>query len=401
MVVLKGRVWLVVRHENLDLAPTISASRLLSSIADLAAFGGRPDGGVDRVAGSSGDIASRAWLNRQLEESNLVAITDKFGNTFGYCEDSVAPKILTGSHTDSVPAGGRLDGAYGVMAALEVLRTLYETGHEAAAHLVVVDFWDEEGTRPDSGGGLVGSTNFCRSPSTLKDQTAAFIELHIEQGPRMERSGTDLAVVEGIVGVERYQVSVIGAANHAGTTPMLERSDAGRAAAKIISKIRDMVLDIDPTMVANVGYVSFSPGSPNVIPGEANLTVEWRSQSQISLERAIDDLRQIVSWASYSESCDFAIQILSKKPITYFDQELCELAERACGRTGGTVGRLVSYAGHDSSAVSEVVPTTMIFVPSVDGISHAPRENTKDTHLVLGCQALAEVLVAAYRACCS
>ncbi len=379
-------------------APTgrISAERLLEDLATLATFGARPDGGVDRVAGSTADLAARAWLTRRIEEAGLHAWRDETGNVFGRTRTSEGPWLLSGSHSDTVPAGGRLDGAYGVIAALEVLRTLHEAGHPAAERLEVVSFWDEEGASPASPGGLAGSTALCGGDH-IRD-IDAYLELHIEQGPRMEAAGLDLAMVEGIVGVDRHRLEVTGVTNHAGTTPMADRADAGRTASKISARTHEVALGADPTMVANVGCLEFLPGSPNVIPGRASLVVEFRACETASLEAAAAGLRALAFQTASEEGCSVTMERISRKPVIRFDPEMCETIERSCRGTGRPMDRMMSYAGHDASVMGLNVPTGMVFVPSTGGISHAPEESTPPHQLVLGCEALHRTIVEVHRA---
>lgn len=364
----------------------ISKERFLDDLAALAAVGGRPDGGVDRVAGSAADAEGRAWFAQRIADAGLVPRVDAMGNVFGTAPGGAAPYLLTGSHTDTVPAGGRLDGAYGVIAALETLRSLHEAGHPAARSLQIVGFFDEEGARPDSTGGLTGSTAFCAGDGI--DDIAAFLELHIEQGPRMEEAGTDLAVVEGIVGVQRFSVTFLGETNHAGTTPMAGRADAGRAAMKLATRVQPMVRGVDQGMVMNIGFVELVPGAPNVIPGEARLVVEWRSASHHALAEATRELEALARWTAADENCTVSVERISAKPITEFDPALCAVVERACRGVGGRADRLFSYAGHDASVLAERVPTAMLFVPSTGGVSHSAKEDTPDAQLLRGCQAL-------------
>ncbi|MEV6946661.1 M20/M25/M40 family metallo-hydrolase [Streptomyces sp. NPDC051172] len=375
---------------------TVNQDRVLKDIAELASFGGREDGGVDRVAGSAEDLAAREWLARRIQDAGLEAWTDKTGNVFGRQKDSSGPFVLTGSHTDTVPAGGRLDGAYGVIAALEALRVLHENGHPAAAAVEIVSFWDEEGVA--SGGGLHGSTALCNSDHIL--DVAAFVELHIEQGPRMERKGLSLAVVEGIVGIDRYTVTVRGEANHAGTTPMDLRTDAGRVAARIVGDMHEMALGVDSEMVVNVGVMEFHPGSPNVIPGEAQFVTELRAPTDELLVEAARQLEALCERHAGPEGCLATLERRSHKPVAEFDSDVLAVLSAACDRQPARVGHLSSYAGHDAGPMSAVVPTGMLFVPSSGGISHSPAECTPDASLVQGVQALLEALVDLERAFC-
>jgi beta-ureidopropionase / N-carbamoyl-L-amino-acid hydrolase len=370
---------------------SICARRLISDLNELASLGGREDGGVDRVAGSPADLAARTWLARRIEQAGLQAWTDETGNVFGRQRNSRAPWVLAGSHTDTVPAGGRLDGAYGVIAALEALRSLQEAGHPAAAGIEIVDFWDEEGVMPASGGGLVGSTAL-REGDHLLD-VAAFVELHIEQGPRMEQAGLQLAVVEGIVGIDRYTVTIHGEANHAGTTPMDSRADAGRGAARIVVQLTKMASRIDQEMVMNVGRMEFLPGSPNVVPGKARFVTEFRSPTEAALSEAARRLGNLARSVAAKEDCTAQITQLSHKPVVQFDENVRKVFDDTCSRKRVPVGYLRSFAGHDAGALSAKVPTAMLFVPSTAGISHSPAEDTPEELLVQGAQVLLEALV--------
>ncbi|KZM69930.1 M20/M25/M40 family metallo-hydrolase [Nocardia terpenica] len=374
--------------------PQISSRRLLLDLAELATFGRRPDGGIDRVAGSAADLASRVWLRERIEASGLFGWTDATGNVFGRRADGGGPWLLAGSHTDTVPGGGYLDGAYGVIAALEVLRALHEADHPAANTLEIVSFWDEEGALATSAGGLVGSTALCAGDHI--DDITGYLELHIEQGPRMEAAGLELAAVSGIVGVARYSVIVQGVANHGGTTPMLGRADAGQAAVKAAARIIDLVTAVDPDMVANLGYIEFQPGAPNVIPGRAEFVVEFRAGAEQTLVTARDRLEQLVRHCAEAENCSATVERISYKPVACFDPALCDAVEGSLRAVAPAVGRLLSYAGHDASVLSRHVPTAMIFVPSAGGISHAPAEYTPEPLLVQGAQALLRSVLAVH-----
>ncbi|WP_218011082.1 Zn-dependent hydrolase [Herbidospora mongoliensis] len=374
---------------------TVRGDRLLADITRLAAIGGRLDGGVDRVAGSAADLAARDWLGARIAEAGCVTWRDPTGNIFGRAPGGRDPWLLAGSHTDTVPGGGRLDGAYGVLAALETLRALHESGHPAARCLEIVSFWDEEGAAPTSTGGLTGSTAFCASDHVKR--VAAFLEPHIEQGPRMEAAGFDLAVVDGIVGIDRHTVVVTGETNHAGTTPTDRRADAGRAAARILIAVRDVAAEADPSMVANVGCVEVLPGAPNVVPGEARLVVEFRAATRAALDLAAARLAARAEEAAREERCTAAVTPLSSKPESRFDPALRDLLGRTCADLGVPTTSMVSFAGHDAGVLSRHVPTAMLFVPSTGGVSHAPAEHTPDRQLVLGCQALLDTVVAWYQ----
>ncbi|RAG84060.1 Zn-dependent hydrolase [Streptacidiphilus pinicola] len=370
----------------------ISAERLLADLTHLAQIGSGADGGIHRVAGSAADFAARDWLDKTLRCAGLDSHRDPVGNVFGRVPGSSGPWLLMGSHADTVPGGGRLDGAYGVIAAIEVLRTLHEAGHPAAEQIEVVAFWDEEGVTAGSGGGLVGSSALCRHPHV--EELSGYLELHIEQGPRMDSQGIELAAVTGIVGVRRYEVTVQGEENHAGTTPFSARSDAGRVASRTAAALQGICQRINGSVIGNVGAVSFGPGAPNVVPGSARLEAEIRAGSDEILDRVDRRLREVLARIASEEGCTATLTETSAKPAAHFDADLVDLVDAVCRRRSVRTERMVSYAGHDASVLSTRVPTAMLFVPSTGGFSHSAREDTPDHLLVLGAQALLDSALA-------
>jgi len=387
----------------------INPQRLLSDLRTLSAIGAQADGGVDRLAWSEADLAARRWFAERIREAGLEPRVDAALNVFGHMPESAGPRLLTGSHLDSVPNGGRLDGAYGAVAGLEVLRTMVESGEPLAARVEVVGFADEEGVRFAIG--LIGSLALTgrdwqgdpisqviasagREVDRMLDaqqhmhSIAAFLELHIEQGPRMEAEGVDLAVVTGIVGVYRQQVRVIGSQNHAGTTPFRLRHDAGRAAARAAAGLRELVQNVDPEAVANIGAMQFDPGGVNVIPGRAAFTLEVRHLEESVVHRIVETFNTNLETISAEEGCRAETERLSWVPPARMDPAQMERLEAACQELGHEPARLWSGAGHDAAILARHVPTGMLFVPSIGGISHSPQENTSDEHLVLGARAL-------------
>jgi len=397
----------------------INGERLLADLRTLSTIGGQADGGVGRLAGSEADLAARRWFAERIREAGLEPRVDAALNVFGQLAGSASPMLLTGSHLDSVPNGGRLDGAYGAVAGLEVLRTLVESGDPVAARVEVVGFADEEGVRFAIG--LIGSLALTgeldldqlrggrdwhgdpihqvlasagREVDRMLDaqqhlpSIATFLELHIEQGPRMEADGAALAVVTGIVGVYREQVRVIGSQNHAGTTPFRLRHDAGRAAARAAASMRELVQNVDAEAVANVGAMQFDPGGVNVIPGRAAFTLEVRHFEESVVYRIVETFNANLEAICAEEGCRAETERLSWLPPVRMDREQMELLEVACQELGSKPARLWSGAGHDAAILARHVPTGMLFVPSIGGVSHSPLENTSDEHLVLGARAL-------------
>lgn len=369
---------------NVEREVHISGERCLADLRDLARIGGRTDGGVDRVAGSPADLEARLWLQRRMKDAGLEARSDDVNNVFGRHPGSSPPWLLLGSHTDTVPAGGRLDGAYGVIAALEVARALKESGHPAGPKIEVVSFHDEEGAIGT--GGYSGSRHLLKQPHI--GELSGYLEIHIEQGPILEAAGDEAGVVIGIVGIRRLHVQIDGEANHAGTTPYSARHDAGAAAAKLTWRVRDILERIDPTMVGNVGVINFEPGSPNVVPGRATLVVEMRSLSAETLDLAQKAVMDAARDAAGDFACKASAQLgLTIEPV-HMDSAIVTALAKACDRSGRPWRRMTSGAGHDAGAMATKVPAGMLFVPSHGGISHSPREHTDDRLLVQGTELL-------------
>ena len=341
------------------------------------------------MAGSPADLAARTWLRGRMDAAGLVARADDVNNVFGHQPGGSGPWLLVGSHTDTVPAGGRLDGAFGVMAALEACRALIQTGDPAASRVEVVSFHDEEGVA--GSGGLSGSRALLRQDHL--HELSGYLEIHIEQGPILESEGAELGVVEGIVGIRRLNVRMEGEANHAGTTPYSARRDAGAAAAKLAWQVRDILHHVDPTMVGNVGVIGFEPGSPNVVPGAATLVVEVRSISEQSLDRACDAVSAAARAAAEEFRCQVTVDpglVIEPVPM---DPRVVAVLSRVCERSGRPWRMITSGAGHDAGALAARLPAGMLFVPSRGGISHSPLEHTDDRLLVQGAQALLDSIV--------
>jgi hydantoinase/carbamoylase family amidase len=300
-----------------------------------------------------------------------------------------------------------------------VLRTLAESGDPLAQQLEIVGFADEEGVRFELGLigslALVGELDVERLRDKLDWQGVpirqvlasagrdldrmleaqehrasirGFVELHIEQGPRMEADGIDLAVVTGIVGVHRQRIEIQGTQNHAGTTPFRLRHDAGRAAARAAAELRDLIQGVDAEAVANIGSMQFHPGGVNVIPGRAQFTLEVRHLDARVLGAAVSSFKSRLEGICAEEGCRAEVELLSSVPAAPMDAMVMAALEQACTELGRRPASLASGAGHDAAILSRHVPSGMLFVPSVGGVSHSPKETTSDAHLVLGAQAL-------------
>ncbi len=393
-------------------APTVNPSRLREHIETLSVYG-RPAGGtfadgVSRIAYSDADVAGRQYVIGLMRKAGLGVRIDAAGNIVGRREgrDGALRPILFGSHVDSVPNGGNFDGALGTLAALEVMEALGEAGVTTAHPLEMVGWANEEGVA--YGGGLDGSRaaagqvpagemdqvwngvkradalrKIGGDPARIEEARRApgsihcYLELHIEQGGVLDRSGVPIGVVEGIVGIDRYEATVRGVANHAGTTPMPDRHDALIAAARLVLAVNEVVRAEPGRQVGTVGQMSISPNAPNVVPGLVKLTIELRDLSPekvTRLARAID-----ARSASIARDTETDIAIV---PTSHHDAEpvtpaVADAIERAATQLGLRTMRLPSGAGHDAQMMARLGPMGMIFVPSAGGVSHSPTETTR------------------------
>ncbi|HEV8587036.1 MAG TPA: Zn-dependent hydrolase [Methylomirabilota bacterium] len=382
----------------------VSLSRLKDRLLALARFGALPGGGVTRMCWSPPHEAARAWLLGEMKAAGLQAWVDPAGNVFGGLgADRVsaeAPLVLTGSHIDTVPEGGILDGALGVMAGLECLQALREGGARTARPLAVAAWSDEEGRY----GSLFGSRAFCgrldaaaiptmasvdgdklvdamaragfdalRAPAAAapRGSVAAYVELHIEQGPRLEEAGVPIGVVESIVGVRRSRVVFHGQADHAGTTPMERRRDAFLAAADYALKAREHVVGRgSPHSVTNFGVVQVHPGASNIVPGRAELVHEMRDPDPVVLERLFRECEALARDVAAARQITFELRPMSATTPAPCAPRVQAAIETACGSLGLATRRLYSAAGHDAQNLAGVTDSGMIFIPSRGGRSH-------------------------------
>ena len=385
----------------------------------LATFGATPEGGVSRPTFSDSHLAARKWFVARAEGAGLATHVDDAGNHSAVLRTSRspgAPVLLLGSHLDSVPGGGRYDGALGVVAALHVLMAFEQAGTELPFALEAIDFTDEEGTLV----GLLGSkavagtltADVLQSPrggqealvaglqragldeERLLDarrdpgSLAGYLELHIEQGPRLEREGVQIGVVTAIVGSRSFRIVLRGIGGHAGTTPMGARHDAAVAAARVILGVRETVTRYFPGCVATVGDVRVEPGAFNVIPGLARLALEFRSADENELDALEAAVLTRVRAETAAEGIQLEVSPVASWQPTELDPTVCDAIERAATDLGLTKKRLPSGAGHDAQALAAVTPSGMIFVPSVGGLSHDPGEFTAWDDAVNGANVL-------------
>jgi hydantoinase/carbamoylase family amidase len=397
-------------------------------IADLRELDRRTGGagGARRLCWGEEWRAARELLAELLGEIELEPERDEAGNVWAYLEGESEPALALGSHLDSVPSGGWLDGALGVMAALGVLRSWAESGRRPPRTLALVDWADEEGARfgrslfgssavagslvPEEVEGLRDSegesiqavleangVDLAAAPAAAarRERLAAYLELHIEQGPVLEAEGPAAAAVSGCVGIERYRFRIQGQASHAGTTPMDRRRDAGLAAADAALRIEK--LPDREGGVATTGALTLEPGIPTAVAGAAELFVDLRNPDPEALTRMLEGARDAVAAAAGERDCDASPELVGRIEPIGFDPGLVEAARACCREVTGSERVLVSGALHDAAEMARVLPAAMIFCASIGGISHAEEEDTAEDDLTAGIEAfglLASVVMA-------
>lgn len=398
----------------------IDGARLLSDLRRLATFGAF-ETGVDRPAFSDADLAAREWLRQRMIEAGLDAAIDNVGNVYGQAKHA-ARTILIGSHSDSVPKGGWLDGALGVVYGLEIARAVAAAGVPGGAGIDVISFQEEEGAYLP----LLGSRAFCNQVSeaeidaaanadghSLRDaiagcglggrpparldpaRHAAFLEAHIEQGPRLEASGTSIGVVTALVGIRRYRIELTGQADHAGTTPMEMRKDSGAALIRLAHDLLGLLeAEKGPETVWNIGKASLAPGAFNVVPATAEFLLEVRDTAAGTLDRLERKILALVSKADGGAGVAVAAHSAGGVAPARMDGDLRAAISAAAGRLGASAIELPSGAGHDAMMLARHVPAAMLFIPSVGGRSHDIAENTPDADIILGCRVMADAVAA-------
>ncbi|PQZ47566.1 Zn-dependent hydrolase [Ochrobactrum sp. MYb15] len=400
---------------------SINASRLLRRLSELGEIGRDDDGRLVRLAASDIEKLGRDALVSWIEQAGLELAVDRIGNIFGIWRPagvSDEAPLMLGSHIDTVIDAGIYDGCYGVLSGLEVIETLIEVGFMPSRPLVVAAFTNEEGVRyaPDMMGSLVYAggldvdtalATVGTDGTTLGDelrrigydgqyepgflQPHAYIELHIEQGPILEHEGIQLGAVESLQGISWQRITVSGDANHAGTTPISMRRDAGHAAALVVTFLRERARKSNTPTVATVGCMNFKPNAINVIPSRVTFTVDLRDPDEVRLKEEEASLDAYLAQVAKDEGVTFEVERLARFQPVQFDAKIIELIEKAAAGRGHTVRRMTSGAGHDAQMIARISPSAMIFVPSVGGISHNPREKTSDEDLVAGANMLLDV----------
>jgi len=398
----------------------VDGERLNETMAHMHTFGENAGGGSDRVAYSNHNHVALSYLSGLMLQSGLRPQVDVAGNLVGRRAgriEGLAP-IVAGSHIDTVPNGGHYDGIVGVMSAIEVARTLHEAGIELDHPLEVVVWSNEEGgkTGSRSWAGTVqerelelpslgdrtlgdGMAYIGGQPGRLAENVrhpgdvAGYIELHVEQGAILDRDSIDIGVVQGIVGIKRWYITVRGFANHAGTTPMDRRQDALYAAALMIAEVRRIITAEDGSQVGTVGRLDVSPGAPNVIPGEVLFSLEIRDLSMDKVTRLFGDIEESLSAIAAANDVGVEFDQYYESPETPTDEGIQALVRESSAALGLRSLDMPSGAGHDTQSMKGIAPVGMIFVPSRDGISHAPSEYTSPEQITNGANVLLQTIV--------
>ena len=399
----------------------INWSRLKARLDRLAEIGAGENGACCRLALTDDDRAGRDLVLGWMRELGLEVRVDAIGNVIALRRGSEdLPPAMSGSHIDTVRTGGRYDGNYGVLGALEVLQTLDEAGIVTRRPLAAGIFTNEEGARfqPDMLGSLVyvGGLSLADAlearaidgarlgdelerigyagdaePGAIKPH--AFVELHIEQGPVLDAEGIVIGAVEDLQGISWQELKITGQSNHAGTTPMRLRRDAGYAAAAVANFVRELARELGGAQVGTVGAIELHPNLINVIAARAKLTVDLRNTDEAVLQEAERRLARFLEGLAESESVAIEARRLARfEPVT-FDRGIVEAIEATAGELGFSHRRMTSGAGHDAQMLARLCPTAMIFVPSVKGISHNPAEHTDAKDLEAGANVLLHTLL--------
>ena len=401
----------------------INGERLLQRITELAEIG-KIEGtnGCSRLAFSDADREGRDLVVTWMRDLGLTVTIDAVGNVIASTHvDGAGGAVMAGSHIDTVGTGGRYDGNLGVLAGLEVIEAAIAMGVELKRPLAIAFFSNEEGSRypPD----MMGSLAYAGGMSVEavlevegKDGTVvgeelerigyrgtapcpgvvphAFVELHIEQGPVLDNEDIQIGIVEGVQGISWTELVLVGQSNHAGTTPMSLRKDPMRVAAEVVTAVRSIATEMGGTQVATVGSLHLHPNLVNVVPASATMTVDLRNTDEALLQQAEEELHNCVAFFSKDEGLKVETRSLARFEPVEFDSRVVEQIEELAQQTGLSTKRMPSGAGHDAQMMARICPTGMIFVPSLDGISHNPAEHTDERDLIAGTQLLSDTMLA-------
>ena len=409
-----------ITADEADKALRVDGARLNTTMEHMKTFGMSDTGGSTRVAFSDANRAALSYLSSLMSESGLLPRIDVGGNLVGRREGKVAglAPIVSGSHIDTVPNGGHYDGIVGVMSAIEVARSLYEAEIALDHPLEIIVWTNEEG-------GKTGSRSFNGSVQdkefdllALGDKTigdglrflggkpeqlsenirqagdiSSYVELHIEQGAILDRENISIGVVEGVVGIRRWNITIEGFANHAGTTPMDQRQDALYAAALLIAKVRQIIIEEPGRQVGTVGRIQAFPGAPNVIPGGISMSLEIRDLDMDKIGMLFKRIRDSATALAEQTDTTIAFDQYYESPAAITDDRIKNIIQDSAEALELSVMHMPSGAGHDSQSLAGISPIGMIFVPSKDGISHAPGEFTSEQQITNGANVLLQTII--------
>ena len=397
----------------------VNGDRLNQSIATLAKIGQLPNGGVKRIAYSQEDIKARNLVRQWMEELKMQIRIDAAGNIIGRYpgKDPDAPAIATGSHIDTVPCGGHYDGAYGVLAGLEVVRVLQENQFRLNRSLEVIVFTDEEGSMIGSkaiSGRVVPNPEYYRRPDGTDIQTcltrvggnwdnitqarrssqdfAGFVELHVEQGPVLESMEKQIGVVEGIVGQRRFSITVKGSANHAGTTPMQMRCDALVAASQVVLAV-NQIGNTPGQQVATVGKMEVQPNAANVVPGWVEMSLDIRDLSSLHIDSLLKQLRSQLEEIAVATKTQIRLNPRLNNEPALSESYIQQAIARSCQNLDLSYTHLPSRASHDAQELAQITDMGMIFVPSKMGVSHDASEYTSPEQCIQGANILLQTSI--------
>jgi N-carbamoyl-L-amino-acid hydrolase len=400
----------------------INSQRMKKRMDAINSIAVTADGGMMRLTLSDADKTARDLLKNWMEQEEMEVQVDDMGTMYGYMagSDQNALPICAGSHMDTQPNGGRYDGLFGVMAALEAVCTLKDNGIVTKSPLVVINWTSEEGTRFSPSmlaSGVVAGIYETEWSYNRKDidgisvldelkrigyfgkkenrlqRAKYYVEAHIEQGGVLEAEDYELGIVNACLGITGLRINIVGEADHAGPTPMTMRKDSLMAAAEIMLKVRELVLNYGDPAVATIGTISVLPGAQNIIPGETSFTIDIRHDIPEGLTSLEEEIRVVIERTCKEYDLKKKIERYWRADPVYFNKEVIDAVEQAAEKVGVSSRTITSGAGHDAVYISRIIPTGMIFVPSINGKSHCPQEDTKWEDIVKGTEVLVETLL--------
>ncbi len=397
----------------------INEERLRSRMDAINSIAVTKEGGMMRLALSDADKEGRDLLVKWIKEAGMEVRIDDLGTVIGYLPgtDKNALPIGIGSHMDTQPNGGKYDGLYGVMCGLEAICTLIDKGIGTKSPLAIIDWTNEEGARfvpPMLASGVVAGnftleevhqkvdsdginfkdelmrTGYTGSENNRFSKAKAYLEPHIEQGPILDQEGYELGIVTGALGITGLDVTIFGEANHAGTTPMGNRKDALVTASKIILELKDKILEYKDPAVITMGIINALPATKNIVPGEVYFSIDMRHDNDEALTAMEQDCKSIIQKVCDDNGLSANAERYWKAEPVHFDKKITDSLEKVANKLGVKAKRITSGAGHDAVFISKIIPTGMLFVPSIKGMSHCPQEETKWEDIVTGTEVLVD-----------